>query len=186
MYWSRLDAGLLFSDKPFWIIFLRMERRRSQKSQMRANVSEQSVVLDSGARVPESEVKIGYFKLENEKQKRIYIKFKWSSILLLSRFIFQVDAGLMGALMSTAADMGKLFTIYCNSFFLEFLFCIFFFSCLTLQLYLFNFVSNDIFIYKIFFLIKFWRDGHIAKKQGEEEIDQAQVRKTKTKTRKTL
>merc|ERR1712037_191675 len=50
----------------------RMERRRSQKSQMRANVSEQSVVLDSGARVPESEV----------------------------------DAGLMGALMSTAADMG--------------------------------------------------------------------------------
>ena len=49
-----------------------MERRRSQKSQMRANVSEQSVVLDSGARVPESEVKIGCFKLENEKQKRIY------------------------------------------------------------------------------------------------------------------
>ena len=34
----------------------RMERRRSQKSQLRANVSEQSVVLDSGARVPESEV----------------------------------------------------------------------------------------------------------------------------------
>ena len=33
-----------------------MERRRSQKSQMRPNVSEQSVVLDSGARVPESEV----------------------------------------------------------------------------------------------------------------------------------
>ena len=37
-------------------ISLRMERRRSQKSQLRANVSEQSVVLDSGARVPESEV----------------------------------------------------------------------------------------------------------------------------------
>ena len=45
-------------------IFLRMERRRSQKSQMRANVSEQSVVLDSGARVPESEVRIS---IENGK-----------------------------------------------------------------------------------------------------------------------
>ena len=40
------------------IFCLRMERRRSQKSQMRANVSEQSVVLDSGARVPESEVAV--------------------------------------------------------------------------------------------------------------------------------
>merc|ERR1719153_422618 len=49
----------------------RMERRRSLKAPTR-NVSEQTVVLDSGARLPES----------------------------------QVDAGLMGALMSTAADMG--------------------------------------------------------------------------------
>merc|ERR1719153_618892 len=49
----------------------RMERRRSVKAPTR-NVSEQTVVLDSGARLPES----------------------------------QVDAGLMGALMSTAADMG--------------------------------------------------------------------------------
>merc|ERR1712130_745555 len=60
------------SNDPDELRLKRMERRRSQKSQMRANVSEQSVVLDSGARVPESEV----------------------------------DAGLMGALMSTAADMG--------------------------------------------------------------------------------
>ena len=48
-----------------------MERRRSQKSQMRPNVSEQSVVLDSGARVPESEVtNLSQPSSEDEKREK--------------------------------------------------------------------------------------------------------------------
>ena len=59
-----------------------MERRRSQKSQMRANVSEQSVVLDSGARVPESEVSPQKWDAVTMKKTRYHIQLFSRSIFL--------------------------------------------------------------------------------------------------------
>ena len=171
-----LMKGLL--DGFFFLInfqqnFLRMERRRSQKSQMRANVSEQSVVLDSGARVPESEVSPQKWDAVTMKRHDITSNY---SLGRSSSILFHILGGRWsdGGLDEHRSWHGWTFFLriscFCYSTFdLRWSLCLTvcegILSHLILMLVLINdWMKSVSFNFEVFFHINFWRDGNIAKK----------------------